>query len=189
MNTVRLAAAGAGKTWKICNEASSMAQIKGAKPVLIVTYTNRGVDSIHKELEKQNQGVIPEKVYIMSWYQFLLRELIRPYQTYIAGINEIRSFDYTLEHVRNFARAGTKQRYITKAANIRSEEASNLAILINERSKGAVFTRLEKIYSHIFIDEIQDMAGRDFDLLDALFHTSIGITCVGDNKCPGQGEL
>lgn len=182
MNTVRLAAAGAGKTWRICNEALSVAHTEGVKPALIVTYTNKGVDSIHKELEAQNCGVIPEKIRTMSWYQFLLKELIRPYQTFIAGINEIRSFDYTLEHSRNFAKTGTKRRYITGAANVRSEEASNLVLLLNEKSNGLVFERLERIYSHIFVDEVQDMAGRDLDLLAIIFRTAIKVTCVGDNK-------
>lgn len=182
MNTVRLAAAGSGKTWKICNEALSVAHTEDLKPALIVTYTNKGVDSIYKELEAQNCGVLPKKIRIMSWYQFLLKELIRPYQTFVAGINEIRSFDYTLEHSRNFAKAGTKRRYITVAANVRSEEASNLVLLLNEKSRGLVFERLEKVYSHILVDEIQDMAGRDLDVLNAIFHTSISVTCVGDNK-------
>lgn len=182
MNTVRLAAAGAGKTWKICNEALSAAHCEHSKNILIVTYTNKGVDSIHKELELQNMGVIPQKVRIMSWYQFLLKELIRPYQTFIAGINEVRSFDYSLEHSRNFAKSGTKRRYITGASNIRSEEASNLVMLLNQKSSGLVFSRLEKIYAQIFIDEIQDMAGRDLDLLSAIFQTEICVTCVGDNK-------
>lgn len=183
MNTVRLAAAGAGKTWKICNEAISAAHCcEDAKNILIVTYTNKGVDSIHKELELQNMGVIPPKIRIMSWYQFLLKELIRPYQTFIAGINEVRSFDYSLEHSRNFAKSGTKCRYITGASNVRSEEASNLVMLLNQKSNGLVFSRLGKIYAQIFIDEIQDMAGRDLDLLSAIFQTEIHVTCVGDNK-------
>ena len=182
MNVVRLAAAGSGKTWGICHDALEIARKSDGNRVLMVTYTNRGLDSIRIELKKQNYGVVPNRIVILSWYQFLLRELIRPYQTYIAGINEINGFDYSLQHSRNFAKAGTKARYITKAHNVRSEEASNLALLLDEKSKGKVFKRLENAYSHIFIDEIQDMAGRDLNILWEILCSSIVTVCVGDNK-------
>lgn len=182
MNTVRLAAAGAGKTWGICNEAIQLAHSHPQQRILMVTYTNKGILSIKNEIEHQNFGIIPDNIAVLTWYQFLLKELIKPYQTYIAGINEIRSFDFTLEHTRNYAKSGTKVRYITLGKNIRSEEASNLALLLNERSGGLVFDRLEKCYSFLFVDEVQDMAGRDIDILQYIFQTNIQTVCVGDNK-------
>ncbi len=182
MNIVRLAAAGAGKTWRICNEAIQAAHSHPAQRILMVTYTNKGILSIKNEIEQQNFGIIPANIIILTWYQFLLKELIKPYQTYIADINEIKSFDFTLEHTRNFARLGTKARYITSGKNVRSEEASNLALLLNEKSGGLVFDRLEQCYSFIFVDEVQDMAGRDIDILRCIFQKNIRTVCVGDNK-------
>lgn len=182
MNTVRLAAAGAGKTWKICNEAIQLAHTYPLQRILMVTYTNKGILSIKNEIEQQNFGIIPANVTILTWYQFLLKELIKPYQTYIADINEIQSFDFSLEHTRNYARLGTKARYITSGKNVRSEEASNLALLLNETSGGLVFDRLERCYSFLFVDEVQDMAGRDIDILRCIFQTNIQTVCVGDNK-------
>lgn len=182
MNIVRLAAAGAGKTWQICHEALAAVAEDSASRVLMVTYTNRGVDSILTELKQQNYGVVPFQIVVMSWYQFLLRELIRPYQTYIADINEVIGYDYSLQHEKNYAKAGTKRRYITPSHNIRSEEASNLVLLLNEKSGGRVFNRLEKTYAHIYIDEVQDMAGRDINILEDILHTNIHLVCVGDNK-------
>ncbi len=182
MNTVRLAAAGAGKTWKICNEALRVSAELNKKRILMVTYTNRGVDAIKEELEKQSNGIIPPNIVVLSWYRFLLRELIRPYQTYIGDVNEIRTIIYSLEHVRNYEKVGAKRRYITANNDVRSEEASNLVLLLNQKSNGLVFSRLEKIYSDIFFDEIQDLAGRDICILEELFASKINVTCVGDNK-------
>lgn len=182
MNTVRLAAAGAGKTWKICNEALRISAELNKKRILMVTYTNRGVDAIKEELEKQSNGIIPPNIVVLSWYRFLLRELIRPYQTYIGDVNEIRTIIYSLEHVRNYEKVGAKRRYITANNDVRSEEASNLVLLLNQKSNGLVFSRLEKIYSDIFFDEIQDLAGRDICILEELFASKINVTCVGDNK-------
>jgi len=42
--------------------------------------------------------------------------------------------------------------------------------------------RLEKIYDHIFIDETQDLAGYDFDLLELLLESKIKVTLVGDPR-------
>ena len=94
MNTVRLAAAGAGKTYGICCEAlGKIREIECAR-VLMVTYTNRGAEAIRTELEAQNYGVLPSNIVVYTWYQFLLKELIIPYQTYITGINKLVSLDF-----------------------------------------------------------------------------------------------
>lgn len=50
---IRISAAGAGKTYQICQEAISEANEKRA---LLVTYTNKGVQSIKHELAKMNAG-------------------------------------------------------------------------------------------------------------------------------------
>lgn len=181
MNIVRLAAAGAGKTWGICREAISISR-DPLKRILLLSYTNKCIESIRAEVEKQNGGIVPKNINIMSWYQFLLNELIKPYQTYIAGINEIKSLDFSLEHDRNYEETGTKERYITSENYVRSEEASNLCLFLNDKSGGKLLSRLEQIYSHLFIDEIQDLAGRDLDILKAIFKSNITVTCVGDNK-------
>lgn len=182
MNTVRLAAAGSGKTWGICHSAIEQSRSNSRRSILIVSYTNRGIESIKDELEKQNNGVIPANIVVYSWYQFLLRELIKPYQSFLTGINEINTLDFTLQYSPNYKKAGTKERYITSSDNVRAEEASNLALLLNEKSGNLVFQRIEKVYSQIYFDEIQDLAGRDIDILEILFRSDIDITCVGDNK-------
>lgn len=182
MNIVRLAAAGAGKTYGICFDA--LGEIRGNKcaRILMVTYTNRGAEAVRAELEAQNYGVLPANIVVYTWYRFLLKELIKPYQTYITGINKLVSLDFSLEHSCNYAPAGTAKRYITDSDNIRSEEASNLALLLDEWSEHKVFLRLAKIYSSIYIDEVQDLAGRDIDVLEKLFALDMSVVCVGDNK-------
>lgn len=182
MNTVRLAAAGAGKTYGICCEALEEIRENECARVLMVTYTNRGAEAIRAELEAQNYGVLPVGIAIYTWYQFLLKELIKPYQTYITGINKLVSLDFSLEHSRNYALAGTAKRYITDSDNVRSEEASNLILLLDERSEHKVFSRLAKTYSSIYIDEVQDLAGRDIEILEKLFALDMSVVCVGDNK-------
>lgn len=185
-NLIRISAAGSGKTWGICHDALSIA----ANPlfqsrILMVTYTNKGVSTIKKTIKKQNNGILSRKIIICSWYRFLLTELIRPYQTYICGINEIKSFDFSHMYgvgAINYGSKGQKSRYINSHGCVLANQASELAYLLNKKSRGSVIHRLELIYPYIFVDEVQDLVGSDLDILDMIMTVNIGVVCVGDNK-------
>ena len=151
--------------------------------ILIATYTNKGVEAIETEFKKQNYGVLDKHIVIRSWYQFLLYDLIKPYQTYLTGINEVKSFDFSnLYGKKNFAKTGTRARYVNRHGYIKANYASEMAIQLNAFSKNKVIERLEEIYSFVFIDEIQDMAGYDLNIIEMLMDSSISTICVGDNK-------
>lgn len=184
-NMIRMCAAGSGKTWGICNEAlANVNNATNTKRVLITTYTTKGVDTVYKEITKQNLGVPSQQIIVRSWYQFLLVELIRPYQSYIVGINQIKAFDFSDRYGQvNFGRKGEIIRYFSgKQRFVKKDCASELVLFINEQSHGSVIDRLEKAYSHIYVDEIQDMAGYDLSIIEMLFESGISIICVGDNK-------
>ena len=66
--------------------------------------------------------------------------------------------------------------------NILSNTVSEFAIDSNIKSNNKVMQRLEEIYSHIYIDEIQDLAGEDIEILNLFFNSKIQIQCVGDVK-------
>lgn len=181
-NIVIMAAAGAGKTHDICKDVIENAK-KTNKKILITTYTNKGVDAIEKEYKKQNKGVIDKNVVILSWFQFLLRELVKPYQSSILDkINIINSidFNYQYEYINYNARL-TPKHYMIKN-NILSNTVSEFAIDSNTKSNNKVIQRLEEIYSYIYIDEVQDLAGEDIEILNLLFSSKIRIQCVGDVK-------
>ena len=187
-NIVRIAAAGAGKTYTICREAEKeishyRRDLKCNKRVLMISYATKAVDSIDEELRKENSGVIPTGIDVQSWYSFVLNEMIKPYQTEIFGINEIKGlfFDHHSSSYNRF-KIGNRNRYITKGHDLKSEETAELAMTLNAWSKEAVFKRLEEIYGHIFIDEVQDMAGWDLNIISRLMQTQIKITVVGDGK-------
>lgn len=182
-NIVIMAAAGAGKTHDICEEVIENA-ILTDKKILITTYTNKGIEAIEKEYKKQNNGVIDKNVVILSWFQFLLRELVKPYQSSILSrINIINSIDFNHQYgYINFNSRGTPKHYMPFGNNILSNTVSEFAIDSNMKSNNKVIKRLEEIYSHIYIDEIQDLAGEDIEILNLLFNSKIQIQCVGDVK-------
>lgn len=181
-NIVIMAAAGAGKTHDICKEVIENAKTTNKK-ILITTYTNKGIESIEKEYKKQNNGVIDKNVVILSWFQFLLRELVKPYQSSILNkINIINSIDFNHQYgYINFNSRGTPKHYIL-TNNILSNTVSEFAIDSNIKLNNKVIQRLGEIYSHIYIDEIQDLAGEDIEILNLLFNSKIQIQCVGDVK-------
>lgn len=183
-NVVKISAAGAGKTWDICRDALETG--RAGKRSLIVTYTNRGADSVKKEICKQNNGVLHEKVVVKTWFRFLLSDWIKPYQNYITGlrnVNKIKSIDYSEAYgIVNKFKAGTIRRYVTTGRNLRSNFVSEMAFYLNGKSGYKVLHRLEEIYTNIYFDEIQDLAGYDLQLMELLLNSSISITCCGDNK-------
>ncbi|WP_079707696.1 UvrD-helicase domain-containing protein [Paraliobacillus ryukyuensis] len=181
-NKVIMACAGSGKTWGLCQDALNSSSRD--KKVLMVSFTNKGVESLKREYEKQNFGVIDQHIKVHSWYQFLLKDLIKPYQSYFLGdINIIKSFDFSnMYGVRDFSKKNTLPYFLNKNGDVKANKASEFAIYLNIKSNGSVIKRLEEIYSCIYIDELQDLTGRDIDLLELLFKSSIRVYCVGDYK-------
>lgn len=183
-NTVKISAAGAGKTWDACHHALKCVT-QNEDRVLITTYTNKGVQSIQNEIRKQNQGVLSHNVVIKTWYDFLLSDLIKPYQNKLPGIcaNEIKSLDFSDTYGKfNYHRQGSKKRYISVSGNVYSIMASALAVELNKLSEGAVIHRLEQMYKQLYIDEVQDLTGYDLEIIELLLKSKIEITCSGDSK-------
>lgn len=181
-NIAKMSAAGSGKTHDVCKIALE-ATSRGRR-VLITTYTNRGAESVRKEVRKQNAGVLHPMIEVKTWYTFMMSDLIKPYQRYLTRkINGIKTYDYSQSFgYINYRKTGTKERYITDGNNVRSNEAASLCCLLNQLSHGRVIRRLEEVYQAIFLDEIQDMAGDDIEIIRLLISSSVDIICCGDNK-------
>ncbi len=53
-------------------------------------------------------------------------------------------------------------------------------MLCESKSEGLVFRRLESIYDVIFIDESQDLAGYDYEIVEVFLKSTINTVLVGD---------
>ena len=84
-NKIIVAAAGAGKTTEIVK----LALADSTARILITTYTNNNEKEIRKKFAEEI-GYIPENVVIQTWFTFLLRDLVRPYQN---AVYETRRVD------------------------------------------------------------------------------------------------
>lgn len=178
-NKLIIAAAGSGKTCHLIKEALKIRVEK----VLITTYTQANEAEIRIKFFEENK-CIPENIDVQTWFSFLLKHGVRPYQSYLyeKDINGLvlangQSAKYSKE-------SDIQKHYFTDEQKIYSDKISKFVLKCNEKGNGCVIDRLSRIYSHIFIDEVQDLAGYDLDFLNHLFKCKSNILLVGD---PRQG--
>jgi DNA helicase-2/ATP-dependent DNA helicase PcrA len=175
-NKVIVASAGSRKTSFIVEEALKIADQR----VLLTTYTNDNVEQI-KDYLIQRKGHIPANITVLSWYSFLLQDGAKPYQNYVATRGLVSGIDF-LAKPRPFTTKSCDDYYMTKDNNLYRDRVADFICECNRRTSGRVLKRLEKIYRNIFIDELQDLAGFDLELLEMLFSSAIPIITVGDPR-------
>lgn len=206
-NKLIVAAAGAGKTTFLVNEALKIKD----KRVLITTYTQANEAEIRKKIIEINKCV-PSNITIQTWFSFLLQHGVKPFQGVlfekeITGLILVNSQSGIKAYRKPCNECKTKkvvkancnkckepiffgeeknfeQHYFTKELKIYSDKLSKFVFRCNEKSDGSVIDRISRIYTHIFIDEVQDLAGYDLELLKLLFKTTSNVLLVGD---PRQG--
>ena len=182
MNKAIIAVAGAGKTYDICKEALG---INSSKKILLTTFTNNGIRSIATEYKKQNFGILSENVVIKTWFGFMLSDLIKPYQRSLTkkeyAVKGYNYMDDLPSYIYKLSRDNPKY-YMDISGHVYSKNASELALKCDEVSGGSVIKRIEEIYSHIFIDEVQDISGYDYSWLLKLCDSKIKVVMVGDYK-------
>jgi DNA helicase II / ATP-dependent DNA helicase PcrA len=188
-NKLIVAAAGAGKTTFLVNEALNIKDCR----VLITTYTQANEFEIRKKIIEINQ-CIPPNVTVQTWFSFLLQHGVRPFQgglfeKQIAGLILVNSQSGLKYYFKGkpiyFSEAKEFERhYFSKETKIYSDKISKFVFRCNAKSDDAIIDRLCRIYSHIFIDEVQDLAGYDLELLKLLFKANSNTLLVGD---PRQG--
>lgn len=147
----------------------------------LVTYTKNNVREIRLKAHKRAPA-IPSHVEVISWYSFLLRELTRPYRSVmhdrrIDGIHWIEG-----KSVPYIPQSKTSTHYFLDSSRIYSDKIAKFICECDRHSSGAIMRRLTQRFSHIIIDEIQDMAGYDLDLLELMLKSGVPITFVGDHR-------
>ena len=174
---VQISAAGSGKTTGIVLEA-----LMSDKKILILTYTNENIAVIRSRFIERN-GILPSNVTVQSWFSFLLKEWVRPFQPLLFNSKTIATlnFEPIAENLKRVPESNTSTYFFTKSGKIYKDRISNFAFKCNLKADGIVIERLQKMYDKIYIDEVQDMSGWDLELLEALIDDKgIEVTFVGD---------
>ena len=160
--------------------------------VLITTYTEDNEAEIKKKILELNK-VIPANLTIQTWFSFLLQHGVRPYQGClfkpdIKGmflVNQQSGLKHTIRGkipVYYNETSELERHYFTSNRKIYSDKISKFVIRCNEKSTNEVIGRLGRIYTHVYIDEVQDLAGYDLDLVQLLFESGLCTLLVGDPR-------
>lgn len=191
MNKLLIAAAGAGKTTYLIDQALSISD-----NVLITTFTIENAESIRQKMIKRI-GCIPPHIHIKTWFSFLLQHGVKPFQ---GSVKEelytqcIRGVEFSekqsgikFQHPKGFSIPYNEEteffyHYFDKHFRIYSDKLSKFVVRANEITKGDVIQRLVQVFPNIFIDEVQDLSGYDLTILELLFRSQTNILLVGDPR-------
>ncbi len=176
-NEIILAAAGSGKTHRLIAEALA----NPGERVLITTYTRENLAQIEARLWDASNGY-SNGVSTMTWFEFLLRDAVKPYQSYMTDILRIRSINFIQEKPRFKKRSDFASYYLDASNNVYSDAVSDLACVLEQASNGCVIHRLEQLYDTILIDEMQDLAGWDLEFVKLLLQSRLRVVLVGDPR-------
>ncbi|MBT3011744.1 MAG: AAA family ATPase [Candidatus Thiodiazotropha sp. (ex Lucina pensylvanica)] len=165
---VIFAVAGSGKTTHIINSLSL------DKRSLVITYTENNYNHLrHKIIEKF--GNIPDNITVQTYFTFLYSFCYKPFLHYVwrsKGINWDVPPAFTLRLRR------TERRFFIDG---HSRLYSNrIAKLVQDNVIDDVRARLEKYYGELLLDEVQDFAGHDFNLLKEICKSNLDLLLVGD---------
>jgi superfamily I DNA/RNA helicase len=186
-NKVLIAAAGSGKTTYLVSEALRVKKER----VLITTYTESNEAEIKQKIIGF-AGQIPPNIVVMTWFTFLIRHGVKPFQ---GGLFEFPVKGMLLVSVRSGIRARTangqpiywgegdfERHYFDNCRRIYSDKLAKLVIRCDKKWNGSVVSRISRVFPHIFVDEVQDLAGYDLDILAAFFGSSASVLLVGDPR-------
>ena len=176
-NRIILASAGSGKTTTIVSEAAREPGVRSA----LVTYTNNS----EAELRIKANGIcgcVPPHLRTATWFGFLLQHLIRPYQR-AAYAGRVRGLALVNGMSARWTKeADTQRHYFGRPGDIYVDKVSKFACKLIRETGGKPVERLAQIVDRIYVDEAQDLAGYDLDLIERLLDSDIDVVLVGDHR-------
>lgn len=174
-STLTIACAGSGKTTRIVEE---VCHLEKTMSILITTFTDHNVETIKAKI-REKRGYIPRNITILPWYSFELTDLIKPYQPNIID-EDIMGIDMKPPKVF-YAKKGTKGFYLNAIGEIYKDRICDLVHNKCLRDKRTL-TRLGELYNVIYIDEIQDFGGYDYENINTLVSYGLELHMYGDPR-------
>ena len=166
--TVILAVAGSGKTTRIVEE------IDAQRRFLIFTYTEQNLLNLRQKIIATH-GHLPSNITVMTYFTFLHSLCFRP----IAGL-KVRStgINFDDEPPRGRFKQTQLPYYLDSSGRL---YAGRIAKLLSQGEfLPEVITRIERFFDIVCVDEVQDLAGNDFNFLLHLTTAKVAMLMVGD---------
>lgn len=171
-NQITISVAGSGKTRELVEYCATLPKERN---VLVVTFTQANQAELRRRLS-QAIGDHPS-IEVIGWYSFLIREFAKPFVPFKFFGNRILGFNFEGRPNR-FAKG--EARFFDSHGAVYAQELGRLSNELIEESNGALMHRLECCYDEILVDEVQDLSAHDWEIVDALLESRIGIKMVGD---------
>lgn len=166
---VIFAVAGSGKTTHIINKLSE------DKRALVITYTEANYANLHRKILQKFNGTWPENVTLMTYFTFLYRFCYKPF---LSDKYKAAGLCYDQGIVPKYARKTSRSFYMTANRYLYS---NRLAFLLEQDSViDYIRSRIITYFDDFIIDEVQDIAGRDFNFIEHLMSTDVNMLFVGD---------
>ena len=139
-----------------------------------MTYTISNYENLSRKIAKRFGGIWPENVTLMTYFQFLFRFCYKPF---LSDRVKARGIIYE-QNPDQYATQKDGRFYLSPNGYFYSNRLS----LFLEKAKvvDEIKARIEKYFDEFVIDEIQDLAGRDFNFLESLMATNVNMLFVGD---------
>lgn len=178
---VILASAGSGKTYYITHS------IEPTERAYIISFTNRNVENIIRELNNYYSNTIPSNIIVSTFDTFVFHQLIKSYSNILTIVDkkvlgvDVISKPEADGRSLNYQPVLSSAHYMNSNQQLYVNRMSKLFIKQPTSIKNIILRRLEKYCDSIYFDEFQDYNGNDFKVLKYIFQKSnLHITAVGD---------
>lgn len=162
-----LAVAGSGKTTYL------ISLLNLEQRFLLVTYTRNNYEHLTRSVIKKF-GYFPSNIKVLKYFQFVYSFCYKPF----CGLDNRASgicFEQPPEQTRYYP--GTDAFYRTTAGRLYHNRIAHFCCA---QCIEGIKARLDKYYDYFLIDEVQDFAGHDFNLLLSILPERCETICVGD---------
>lgn len=166
---VVFAVAGSGKTYKIVEELDE------TRRCLIVTFTDANKENLRTRIINKF-GYFPDNICLYTYFTFLHSFCYRPFLLNAKRTKGI-TFQRRLATDTDYPLTDDR-RYMTSGGWLFSNRLAKY--LEQTGTVKDVIARIEKYFDAFFIDEVQDFAGHDFNLLLSLSKANVKCLFVGD---------
>jgi DNA helicase-2/ATP-dependent DNA helicase PcrA len=149
--------------------------------VLITTYTQGNETEIKKKIIDIN-GCIPGNITVKTWFAFLIQHGAKPFQEplYSKEINGLQLVNS--QSTRYISKNDVARYYFNVYGQFYSDKLACFVVECNEKSSHAVLNRISRIFSRVYIDEVQDLAGYDLEIIKLLLKSKSHVLLIGDPR-------
>lgn len=173
-NQLILAVAGSGKTTHIVNKLDL------EKRSLVITYTNNNFRNLRDSILCKF-GYFPSNIKLMTYFSFIYSFCYRPFLSLKFKAKGINYDGNPNKFVSQFIRGTTQINKSYFADEYGRLYGNRIAKLLEIQSVlPDINSRVTKYFDNLFIDEVQDFAGHDFNLLGSIAQANINKIFVGD---------